>query len=156
MRIVNRTEGRVAGIDLGTVRIGIAVSDARRSIASPYENYTRGDSQADSQRFQRLVREEDITLFVIGLPIHLSGSESKKSTEARRFGEWLLETTGIPVRYHDERMTSAQAETLLQSAELTSKKRKKRKDMLAAQLILSSFLESNQDATYDPGPLEDH
>ena len=79
--------GRVAGIDFGTVRIGIALSNAGRTIASPYENYTRRGSEQDAQRFRRLVAEEGVTLFVVGLPVHLDGGESQKSTEARQFGQ---------------------------------------------------------------------
>jgi putative Holliday junction resolvase len=134
--------GRVAGIDYGTVRIGIAISDVNRSIASPFENYTRSGPDADRRRFQRLVKEEDIRLFVVGLPVHTSGHESQKSIEAKKFGQWLTETTGIPVEYYDERYTSQQAEMMLMQAELTSRRRKKRMDMLAAQIMLAGYLES--------------
>ena len=74
--------GRIAAIDYGTVRIGIAVTDSRRTIASPLENYTRRDSARDAERFKHLVREEQITLFVVGLPVHNNGRESQKSIEA--------------------------------------------------------------------------
>ena len=136
--------GRIAGIDYGTVRIGIALSDARRQIASPYENYTRSGSQADALRFQRLVREEDIRLFVIGLPLHLDGRESQKSIEARRFGQWLSQVTEVAVEFFDERFTSTQAEQLLLAADFTSKRRKARLDMLAAQIMLTAYLESTE------------
>ncbi|MBL9122028.1 MAG: Holliday junction resolvase RuvX, partial [Planctomycetaceae bacterium] len=102
--------GRIAGIDFGTVRIGIALSDARQSIASPYENYTRRGTAADAQRFARLVQEEEIRLFVVGLPLHGDGRESQKSQEARRFGAWLAAQTGVPVEFFDERYTSVEAE----------------------------------------------
>lgn len=136
------TPGRVAGIDYGHVRIGIAISDPERKIASPLENYTRRDSAQDAKRFCRLVAEEEITLFVVGLPIHLDGRESEKSAEARRFGQWLAETTGVPVEFFDERFTSHEAEQLLLGAEMTKKRRKNRLDMLAAQIMLSAYLES--------------
>jgi putative holliday junction resolvase len=89
--------GRVAGIDYGTVRIGIAISNPERTIASPLENYTRRGPEQDAQRFRRLVEEEGVVLFVVGLPIHLDGGESQKSLEARQFGQWLHEATGVPV-----------------------------------------------------------
>lgn len=147
--------GRVAGIDFGTVRIGIAVSDRARRIASPYENYTRRGPQQDAQRFQRLVAEEGVTLFVVGLPVHLDGRESEKSAEARRFGRWLAEVTGVPVEYFDERFTSAQAEQLLLEAQMTRKRRKKRLDMLSAQIMLSAYLEAQGLSRGAPGPLGD-
>lgn len=147
--------GRIAGIDYGTVRIGIAISDARQSIASPYENYTRRGADADAQRFKRLVQEEEIRLFVVGLPIHGSGQESKKSQEARRFGAWLGSKTSVPVEFFDERYTSVEAEQYLLSAELSSKRRKARLDMLAAQILLQAYLESKSRERTEPGALED-
>jgi putative holliday junction resolvase len=134
--------GRVAGIDYGHVRIGIAISDTDRTIASPLENYNSRGREQDGKRFQRLVAEEGVVLFVVGLPIHLDGGESEKSREARRFGQWLGELTGLPVEFFDERFTSHEAEQFLLAAELTKKRRKKRMDMLAAQIMLSAYLES--------------
>jgi len=146
--------GRVAGIDFGTVRIGIALSDPGRTIASPYENYTRRGPEQDARRFGRLVAEQGVTLFVVGLPVHLDGGESAKSTEARRFGQWLAELTGVPVVYFDERFTSSQAEQFLLEAGLTKKRRKKRMDMLSAQIMLSAYLESSAPDQQAPGPLD--
>ncbi|MFZ1935656.1 MAG: Holliday junction resolvase RuvX [Thermoguttaceae bacterium] len=133
--------GRVAGIDYGTVRIGIAVSNPERTIASPLENYTRRSVERDAERFRRLVADERIVLFVVGLPIHLDGGESEKSVEARQFGQWLAETTGVPVEFFDERFTSHEAEQFLLTADMTRKRRKRRMDMLAAQIMLSAYLE---------------
>lgn len=147
--------GRLAGIDYGTVRIGIAITDPAQSIASPYENYTRRDRQQDARRFQRLVEEEQIKRFIVGLPVHLSGDESQKSREARAFGEWLTEVTGLPVEYYDERFSSSQAEQFLIDADLTSKRRKRRLDMLAAQIMLSGYLESKYKGQAAPEGLDD-
>lgn len=147
--------GRIAGIDYGTKRIGIAISDRRRTLASPLENYTRVNAEVDARRFRRLVAEEDVTLFVVGLPVHLSGHESQKSHEARRFGAWLAETTGVPVAYFDERFTSAEAERHLMAAEMTNKRRRERLDMLAAQILLSAYLESADKGASPPLGLDE-
>ncbi len=136
--------GRVAGIDFGTVRIGIAITDVERKIASPYENYSRRDQAADEKYFQELVKQEEIVLLVVGLPVHMSGDESQKSREARQFGDWLSASTGLPVEYVDERYTTRHAEQLLHRAQLTAKQRRRRRDMLAAQMILTTFIESNR------------
>jgi putative Holliday junction resolvase len=136
------TVGRLAGVDYGTVRIGVAVTDARQTLASPLENYTRRGLVADAQFFQQLAKEEAIVGFVVGLPVHLSGLESQKSIEARVFGKWLTEQTSLPVAFFDERFTSAEAERHLDAAEFTKKQRKARLDKLAAQILLSAFLES--------------
>jgi putative holliday junction resolvase len=136
-----RPAGRVAGIDFGTVRIGIAVSNPERTIASPLENYTRRGLEQDAERFRRLAADERVTLFVVGLPIHLDGGESQKSIEARAFGRWLGEITGVPVEFFDERFTSREAEEFLLAADMTRKRRKQRLDKLAAQIMLSGYLE---------------
>jgi putative Holliday junction resolvase len=133
---------RIAGIDYGTVRIGIAMADTEVGIASPYENYTRRSPQLDGEYFARLASEERIGRFVVGLPVHLHGGESQKSTEARNFGKWLGEVTGAPVEYFDERFTTAEADELLGAAKLTKKQRQARRDQLAAQIMLTAYLES--------------
>ncbi len=137
-----RSPGRVAGIDFGTVRIGVAVSDPDRIFSSPYEIWTRKSPARDAEYFRRLVREERIVQFVVGMPLHLSGEISVKAQEALDFGRWLAEITGVAVDYVDERYTSVEAEHHLRGAKLTNKKRKERRDKIAAQIILSTYLES--------------
>lgn len=134
--------GRVAGIDYGTVRIGVAVSDPDRMLASPYETYVRKSEAKDAEYFRRLVAEERIVRFVLGLPLHLSGEVSDKAREVLLFGGWLRETTGVDIDYVDERFTSVEAEHFLRQARLTNKKRKKQRDKLAAQILLTTYLES--------------
>jgi putative Holliday junction resolvase len=137
------------------VRIGIAISDRGRKIASPYENYRRGSPEQDAARFRRLVAEERVSLFVVGLPVHLDGRESEQSAEARRFGRWLTEVTEVPVEHFDERFTSVEAEQALLAAGLTRKRRKGRLDMLSAQILLSAYLDSQRGDRANPGPLDD-
>jgi putative Holliday junction resolvase len=138
----NASAGRIGGVDYGTVRIGLAVSDPDRTMASPLEIYVRRSSALDAKHFQQLARDERIVLWVVGLPVHLDGRESQKSREARNFGKWLGEITELPVEFFDERFSSAQADEILQAAELTRKRRKRRLDMLAAQIMLTAYLES--------------
>lgn len=133
--------GRVAGIDYGTVRVGLAITDLERTLASPWENYTRRNKALDALYFQKLFRDEGVTLLVVGLPLHMSGDESKKSGEARRFGKWLHEITALPVIFYDERYSTSYAQELLENAGMTNKQIKARRDKLAAYIILSSWLE---------------
>jgi len=135
-------QGRLAGIDFGTVRIGLAVSDPDRRLASPYEIYHRRSLAADAEYFRRFVREERIAGLVVGLPVHPSGEESQKSAEVRAFGKWLNEITGLAVRFYDERYTSVLAEQSMLEARLSRKRRKARLDKVAAQLILAAYLEA--------------
>ncbi len=147
------SHGRLAGIDYGHKRIGIAVTDPDQVLATPWENYTRRDARLDAEYFANLVARESLVAFVIGLPIYPSGDESDKSREARRFGEWLGALTGLPIGYVDERYTTRQANQLLGEARLTRKQRQARRDMLAAQIILHSYLESPEFALLPPEEL---
>jgi putative holliday junction resolvase len=124
-------------------------------MASPLEIYARRNADLDAKYFQRLSKEERIALWVVGLPVHLDGRESRKSIEARRFGKWLGDVTALPVEFFDERFTSAQAEEILQAAELTRKRRKQRLDMLAAQIMLTAYLESQSKGEQEPGAIDD-
>jgi putative holliday junction resolvase len=145
---------RIAGIDYGTVRIGIATADLSVGIAGPFETYARRSERLDAEYFRRLASEERIDRFVVGLPVHLSGGESQKSREARVFGDWLAAITGVAVEYFDERYTSAEAEEMLLSAGLTKKRRKERLDQLAAQIMLTAYLEAGARGQESPDSLE--
>jgi putative Holliday junction resolvase len=134
--------GRLLGVDTGSVRIGLAVSDAERKIASPLETYPRRDRVQDARHFQELVRDEEIAALVVGLPVHTNGREGVKALEARQFAAWLTEVTGLPVAFWDERFTTVEAESHLWSAGLTHKQRKQRRDRVAAQILLQSYLDA--------------
>ena len=135
--------GRVAGIDYGRRRIGIAICDAHRIVSSPLcVRQTSGDAAADAVFFRRLTAEEEIVGFVVGLPIHADGSDSRMSVEVERFGAWLAETTARPVVFHDERYSSIEATGLMAGRGLSRGKKKARTDALAAQIVLTAWLES--------------
>lgn len=133
---------RLLGIDYGTVRIGVAVSDPGRTIAFPLATYVRQDAERDAEFFRDMVAEEEIVGFVVGLPMHTDGREGLKAEEARAFGSWLGEQTQLPVAYFDERFTTVQAEAILWDAGLTHKRRRERRDRLAAQLVLQAYLDA--------------
>jgi putative Holliday junction resolvase len=145
---------RIAGIDFGTVRIGIALADTEVGIAGPFENYSRRSLALDAEYFSTFAKEERIGRFVVGLPVHLHGGESQKSTEARTFGNWLTATTGVPVEYFDERFTTSEADQILGAANLTKKKRQARRDQLAAQIMLTAYLEAGARGQSDPGSID--
>ena len=133
--------GRVLGIDFGTSRIGIAVSDPGQSIASPLEIRQVQGRESDGKYFEKLVAAEQATGFVVGLPVHMSGDESGKSREAVAFGQWLREVTGLPVTFNDERYSTAMAKEICSQLGLKGPKRKAHLDKIAAQVILASWLE---------------
>ena len=135
---------RIAGIDYGTVRIGVALADTDVRIAGPYANYTRRTGPLDAEYFSRLASNEQVGRFVVGLPVHLDGGEGQKAQEARAFGTWLGGVTGVPVEFFDERFTTAEADELLSAHKLTKKQRQARRDQLAAQIMLNAYLEAGE------------
>ena len=137
-----RPRTRLLGVDYGTVRVGLAVCDADRIIASPLEVRERKGAEADAAYFRALMEREQIGGLVVGLPLHTTGNEGTKAREARAFGEWLKGVTGLPVVYADERFSTAFAESALWAAGLTHKKRKARRDAVAAQVMLQAFIEA--------------
>lgn len=134
--------GRLIGVDYGQVRVGLAICDPDRRIASPLDTYTRRGEAEDAAHFRKLAAEESATGWVVGLAISLDGTEGPKARECRAFGAWLAAATGLPVAFQDERFTTAAAEDFLLEARLTNKKRKSRRDRVAAQLILQSYLDA--------------
>jgi putative holliday junction resolvase len=133
---------RILGIDYGSVRIGLAISDSGRCIASPHAQYQRSGVVRDAAYFRQLIQREDVGAILIGLPVHLDGREGAKSIETRRFAGWLSKETGLAPVFWDERFTTVEAEGFLSSAGLTSKRRKARRDQVAAQIILQSYLDA--------------
>jgi putative Holliday junction resolvase len=144
---------RLLGVDYGTGRIGLAVSDPNRKIASPLATHARRSCDHDAAYFRDLLDEEEVGQIVVGLPVHLSGREGQKAAEARAFGKWLAEVTGLPVIFWDERFTTAQAEVHLWSAGLTHKRRKTRRDQVAAQIVLQTYLDAGCPGEQELGPL---
>ncbi len=144
------TRGTLVGLDYGTKRIGIAISTPDQSIATPLENYTRCNETKDAALLRRIASEYQAVGVVVGLPVHMSGDEGGKAREARTFGGWVSRVVCLPVVYWDERYSSAMAELYLQQSNLSPKKRQARLDKVAAQVMLQSFLDSD-DRQRDPG-----
>jgi putative Holliday junction resolvase len=146
---------RILAIDPGKARLGLAVSDPERRIASPLTTWTRRDAEQDARFLGKLIADEAVALIVIGLPVHLDGREGKQAKAARVFGAWLAQRTGLPCVFWDERFTTREAETHLWDAGLTHKRRKERRDRVAAQILLQSYLDAGCPAETAAGPLDD-
>lgn len=135
---------RILGIDYGTKRIGIAVSDPTRTITSPLTTLQRRVGKRPPWReLEGIVREMEVTEVVVGLPLVLSGEESEWAAEVRRFAADLESRYALPVHLYDERMTSVAAERIVRSSGLRRSERenKARIDATAAALILENYLE---------------
>lgn len=130
-------------MDYGARRIGVAVSDPTRTIASPLATLTRkAGKRPPWAELQRLVGEQEATLLVVGLPLDLRGEEGPWAAEVRAFGEQLARRTGLDVEWVDERLTSVMAERAVRGMGLKRSDRedKARVDAAAAALILQAYL----------------
>ncbi len=146
---------RLLGVDYGSKRIGLSVSDADRKFAFPLTTYERRSAEPDAVYFRDLVAEESIEQIILGLPVHLDGREGQKAAEVRAFGAWLAETTGLPIVYFDERFTTVEAESALWEAGLSHQKRKDRRDRVAAQILLQTYLDAGCPENPEARPLDE-
>ncbi len=134
---------RVLGLDLGTKRIGVAVSDRSGTIASPLVVLERGRSRAaDHARIAELVSAEEAERVVVGLPISLSGADGPAARAARKEAAALATVVGVPVETHDERLTTVTAERRLAERGVRGQRRRAVVDKAAAAVILQSWLDA--------------
>ncbi|MBR1954611.1 MAG: Holliday junction resolvase RuvX [Clostridia bacterium] len=135
--------GRIMALDVGNVRIGIAVSDLMGIIANPLETYTRkGNLDVDAEYVANLAKQKEVSLFISGLPLSLSGGENEQTLKTREFIEELQKHTDIPVKFLDERFTTLSAERVLIQGNVRRENRKKVIDKVAATIILQNYLDS--------------
>jgi putative Holliday junction resolvase len=127
---------------LGKRRIGLAISDGLGLMAHGLESLERTRIREDLDRLARIVTERDVQLLLIGNPLHLGGEESKGSHTAREFGRRLSVRTGIPVEFCDERLTSVEANEILDARGVSPQRRKGAVDRIAAILLLERYLEA--------------
>ena len=130
--------GKLLGLDHGDKRFGIALSDAGKLIATP-KLLVEGEV-ALWQALTSLVEEEEVEAVVIGLPLNMDGSEGPRARKVIEFSRVLEEKIGLPVHFHDERLSSFEAENALCEAGVYGERRKSRVDMVAAQIILQGYL----------------
>jgi putative Holliday junction resolvase len=131
---------RVLGIDFGEKRLGLALSDESRTLASPLAVYERKDIQSDLRFLGDLIARYQIAEIVLGLPLNMDGSLGPKAQQALEFKRALEESLKLPVHTFDERLTTAEAERALLEANMSRRQRKAKRDALAAVLILQGYL----------------
>ena len=128
-------------LDYGDVRIGIALSDVTRFLATGYENYTRVGLEVDCKHIADIVSNNNVKVIVLGLPLNMDGSEGERVEKTREFASELTKYTDAKIEYLDERLTSVSAEKILISADVSRKKRKQVLDKLSATIILQDYLD---------------
>jgi len=134
-------QGRVLGLDLGDVRIGVAISDPDRRLALPLGTIHTG-APADLKAVASLVREHDVTLVVVGHPLLLSGEAGQRARHAEAFTEALRSFLDVPVVLHDERLSTVEAERALREAGARGRRRRAAVDRSAATVILQAHLDA--------------
>ncbi|MDH4099423.1 MAG: Holliday junction resolvase RuvX [Nitrospirota bacterium] len=132
---------RILALDLGSKRIGIAVSDALGLTASGLKVLESRGRERDLQAIRELVDEYEVDEIVVGLPVNMNGTEGPLAEKAREFGRLLEITTKLPIHLWDERLSTTAATRVLVEADLSRKKRKGVVDKVAAVIILSGYLQ---------------
>jgi len=131
----------IAGLDLGTVTIGVAVSDLMRSVASPLETIARKKFTLDAARLLEIATKRNLGGFVLGLPLNMDGSEGPRVQSTRAFARNLERLTPLPITYWDERLSTVAAERALLEADTSRKRRAEVIDHVAAGYILQGLLD---------------
>jgi putative Holliday junction resolvase len=132
--------GRVLGLDLGDVRIGVAISDPERRLAVPLGTVHTG-APTDLMAIAQLVEENDVTLVVVGYPLLLSGGAGPRARQAEEFAGALRTSLPVPVVLHDERLSTVEAERALREAGARGRERRRAVDRSAATVVLQSYLD---------------
>ena len=141
---------RILGLDYGSKTVGVAVSDPLGITAQNLEVITRKQEnklRKTYARIEELAREYDVGLFVVGLPLHMSGDEGERARLAREFAENLERRTGIPVKMQDERLSTVSADRILEEAGVRKENRKEYVDGIAASYILQAYMDANSGVT---------
>lgn len=142
---------RVLGLDPGTRRIGVALSDATGTIAAPHSVIDRRSVDV-VESLRGLVAEHGIELIVVGLPVSLSGTEGPSAAAARAFAESVADATDLPVVLQDERFTTVTAEDALIEGGVRRRERRELRDQVAAAVMLQGFLDRSRNDHRDPDP----
>ena len=134
--------GRVLALDFGKRRIGLAVSDELGITAQGLQTLQRTNTREDLGHLVQLIAEKNVTLILMGKPLHMSGAESRQAEYTRDFAGRLSAASGVPVEFWDERLTTVAAQRVLRESGISIQKRAQAVDRLAAVILLESYLDS--------------
>lgn len=139
-------KGKVIALDLGEVRIGVAVSDPNRTLALPAGTIKASGGVDDLKAVARLVTETEAVEVVVGYPLSLSGERGPAAHKAEEFAAGLRLFLKVPVHLQDERLSTVEAERGLREAGGTGRERRQRVDQVAATIVLEAYLAKNASA----------
>lgn len=144
--------GPLLGLDFGTKRMGVAVSNSDQTVAVPVETWLVRQPSQNLKHLRELIEDYRAVGFVLGLPIRTNGEEGTAAASVREFGVWVAEQTSLPLVYVDERYSSAEAELLIWRRGESPNQRKQPLDSLAAKVILQSYLDAPDRIVPLPAP----
>ena len=147
MDVTSAPMGRIMALDVGSKRIGVAVTDPLGITAQGLDTIQRQNKRRDMEALAQVLAKYQVREIVVGLPLRLSGAEGTQSEKMRRFADDLHSHFGLTVHLWDERWTSTEANRLLRETNLSIEKRGKAVDRMAAILILQTWLESRSSGT---------
>lgn len=139
---------RIMALDIGEKRIGIAISDPDERVASPVCVLPSDEVRAKAKSFQRILEDWEPELLLCGLPETLAGEEGPQARRIREFAGEISHSTGLPIEFADERLSSAEAKRSLRESGLSEKAMRGKIDMIAASLFLQAWLDAR--AASDP------
>jgi putative holliday junction resolvase len=134
---------RIMALDYGSRTVGVAMTDPLGITVQPSETITRKQEnhlRKTYSRIEEIVRECGVELIVIGLPLNMDGTEGERAVLCRQFGAKVLERTGVKIEYQDERLTTVEADEVLDALEISRKDRKRHIDAIAASIILKDYM----------------
>lgn len=141
---VSAPRGRILALDLGKKRIGLALSDPLGITAQGLPTLERTNIRTDLSALEQLIQEHGVGMILMGHPLHMSGKEGRQAEYTREFAERLAKRTGLDVKFWDERLTTVEAERVLKESGISISKRARAVDRLAAQILLESYLSSEE------------
>ncbi len=139
--------GRVLALDVGEVRVGMAISDPMGWTAQPRGSVPRRPQRAFLDAVRAIVEASEVARVVVGLPLLLSGQKGARALDAESVAAALRETLGIPVETWDERLTTVQAERALRESSLRGADRRRKVDAVAAAVLLQSYLDAGRSSS---------
>jgi len=133
--------GKVLGLDWGTKRIGVAVSDVDQQMAFGRTSIQNISNQHVLEELQNLINDDEIVEIVIGYPLNMDGEKTNSTVKVEEFKALLESNLKVPIKLHDERLTSVESGSIITSLNIKKENRKKETDIIAASLILKNYLD---------------
>lgn len=135
---------RALGLDIGAARVGVAVSDPSGCVASPIAVLDARELARDPRALVRIAEDYEVESLVVGLPLTLAGEEGPQAAEVRAVADRLASALGVPLEYHDERLSSTEAKRSMRAAGMSEKEQRGSLDKIAAAIVLQGWLDARR------------